>query len=119
MARVLFIDDRIEEVARQWRFSGCEDKHELLPLEPFNSLERTCQMIDALKPDIILVGYGLGKPNITGSDVVKSLRQRGYSGYVVANSGGGVEQFADAVDGTANRSPHDLKIIMNSLTRKA
>jgi hypothetical protein len=121
MAKVLFVDDRLGEVIRQWDLSGCASSHQLLPLEPFDSIERTCQMVEALEPDVVLIGYGLGKPAITGADVVRSLRQAGYSGYIVANSGGGAEQFSRAgvkVDGTANRNPHDLKMITDNLTER-
>ncbi|MDQ5957840.1 MAG: hypothetical protein QG665_169 [Patescibacteria group bacterium] len=120
MAKVLFIDDRLGEVIRQWELSGCASNHELLTLEPFDSIERTCQMVDTLKPDVVLVGYGLGKSNITGADVVRSLLQGGYTGHVIANSGGGTEQFnraAVTVGGTANRNHCDLKMVVDNLTK--
>lgn len=121
MVKILFVDDRPDEVIRQWQLSGCANNHEMLPLEPFSSIERTCRMVDALKPDLVLIGYGLGKPDITGADVINSIRQRGYSGYIIANSGGGTEQFNQAgvkIDGTANRNPHDLKTVINNLTER-
>jgi hypothetical protein len=121
MAKILFVDDRLNEVIRQWRLSGCASNHELLPLEPFDSIERTCRMVNTFGPDVVLVGYGLGKPDITGADVVRSLRKGGYTGYIIANSGGGAEQFNRAgvkVDGTANRNPRDLKIIVDNLTER-
>lgn len=121
MAKVLFVDDRLGEVIRQWQLSGCASNHEMLPLEPFDSIERTCQMVNTLEPNMVLVGYGLGKPNITGADVVRSLRQGGYSGHIVANSGGGAEQFNRAgveVDGTANRNPRDLKMVVDNITKR-
>jgi len=76
-------------------------------------------MVNVLEPDIVLVGYGLGKPDITGADVIRSLREGGYSGHIIANSGGGAEQFNRAgvkVDGTANRNPRDLKMVVDNLT---
>jgi hypothetical protein len=121
VAKVLFVDDRLGEVIRQWQLSGCASDHELLPLEPFDCIERTCQMVNDLEPNVVLVGYGLGKPNITGADVVRSLRQGGYTGHIVANSGGGAEQFSRAgveVDGTANRNHRDLKTVVDHLTRE-
>lgn len=121
MVKVLFIDDRIGEVIRQWQLSGCASNHELLPLEPFDSIERTCQMVNTLGPDVVLVGYGLGKSEITGADVVRSLRQRGYNGRIVANSGSGTEQFNRAgveVDGTANRNHRDLKMVVDNLSER-
>lgn len=119
--RVFFIDDRPNEIIRQWQLSGCASNHELLPLEQFDSVERTCQMVNALEPDVVLVGYGLGKTNITGADVVRSLRQGGYNGNIIANSGGGAEQFNQVgveVDGTANRNSSDLKMIVGNLTQR-
>lgn len=119
--KVLVIDDRLDEVVRQWQLSGCASDHELLPLEPFDSIERTCQLVNTLEPHVVLVGYGLGKPDITGADVVCSLRQGGYNGNVIANSGGGTEQFNRAgveVDGTANRNPRDLKMVVDNLTQR-
>jgi len=121
MAKILFVDDRLNEVIRQWQLSGCECNHELLPLEPFDSIERTCQLVNTFKPNIVLVGYGLGKANITGADVILSLRQGGYRGYIVANSGGSVEQFNRAgvkVDSSANRKPNDLKMVVRNLTER-
>ena len=120
MAKVLFVDDRLGEVIRQWQLSGCASNHEMLPLEPFDSIERTCQMVNTLEPNVVLVGYGLGKSDITGANVVRSLRQGGYSGYIVANSGGGTEQFnrdGVKVDGAANRNPCDLKMVVDNLTK--
>ncbi len=121
MAKILFIDDRLYEVARQWQLSGCASKHELLPLEPFTSIKRTCQAVAELKPVIIFVGYGLGSFPITGADVIRALRQEGYNGYIVANSGGSIEQFNRSeveVTGSANRSPRDLKIIVDKITER-
>lgn len=122
MAKVLFVDDRLGEVIRQWQLSGCASNHELLPLEPFDSIERTCQMVNTLEPDVVLIGYGLGKQDIiTGADVIQSLRQGGYNGYIIANSGGCAEQFNRAdvkVDGTANRNPYDLKMVIDNLTER-
>lgn len=120
MAKILFIDDRLNEVIQQWHRSGCADNHKL-HLEQFESLERTCQVVTSFNLDIILVGFGLGKPDITGSDVIRSLRETVYQGHIIANSGGGQEQFdcaCVAVDGNAARNPHDLKIIVNNLTKR-
>lgn len=121
MTRILFVDDRLDEVIRQWQLSGCASIHELLPLEPFDSIERTCQAVETLEPNVVLVGYGLGKPDITGADVIRSLRQGGYNGNIIANSGSGAEQFNRAgveVDGTANRNPHDLKMVVDDLNKR-
>lgn len=121
MAKILFVDDRLGEVIRQWEYSGCASDHELLPLEPFDSIERTRQMVQALVPDMVLVGHGLGKSfRVTGSDVIRALRKEGYAGYIVANSGGGLELFShDGVEvhDSANRKPDDLKRIVDVLLK--
>lgn len=116
-AKVLFVDDRLGEIVRLWQLSGCESDYELLPLEPFDSIERTSQRVDTLKPEVVLVGFGLGKPDVTGADVIRALRQGGFSGIIIANSGGGIEQFNQAgtsVDGSVDRNPQKLKSILNS-----
>ena len=115
MAKVLFVDDRPNETIRQWERSGCEGDHELLPLEPFASIERTCQLVRDFDPSIIFIGYGLSKSGVTGADVIRALRHQGYAGRIVANSGGGAEQFAGAgveVDATADRQPKKLADIL-------
>jgi hypothetical protein len=121
MMKVMFVDDRIVEIVNQWRLSGCESNCELLPLLPFDSVELTGEMVDTFRPSVIVIGYGLGKPDVTGSDVIQFLRKRGYKGFVVANSGGGAEQFSRdgvEVDGVVNRNPHDLKMVMENLSLK-
>ena len=115
MARVMFVDDRLNEVIRLWERSGCESNHKLLPLEPFDSLERTCQLAKDLQPGFIFIGYGLSKSNVTGADVIRALRNQGYAGCVVANSGGGAEQFVQAgveVNATTDRRPEKLAEIL-------
>lgn len=120
MLKVMFIDDRLGEVIRQWQLSGCASNHEILPLEPFDSIERTCRMVETSQPNVILIGYGLGMPGITGADVILTIRQRGYKGLIVANSGGGTEQFSRdgvVVGGVANRNARDLRMVMSTLTK--
>ncbi len=109
--KVFFVDDRLEEVDRQWRESRASKACEMCRLEPFCSVERTVQLVQSLDPDLILVGYGLGKPPITGADVIRALREAGYAGRIVANSGGGIGQFERAsvsVDGSADRTASGL-----------
>lgn len=115
MAKVLFVDDRLNEVARQWQLSGCGEYHQLLPLEPFESIERTGQMVRDLQPDVIIIGFGLSRPDVNGADVIRSLRNQGFAGYFVANSGGGVAQFAEVdieLNATADRKPERLRNIL-------
>lgn len=119
--KVLFVDDRLDEVMRQWGKSGCGMQYELLPLEPFDSIGRTSELVLALKPDVIVIGHGLSRYPITGADVIKALREQGYTGYVVANSGGGIQAFADAnveVSGSAGRCGQQLQQVLQTLFSK-
>jgi len=120
MTKVFFVDDRLEEVIHQWNSSGCAIDYELLPLERFDTIERTCQMVNNFNPDLVLIGYGLGKPNVNGADVTRSLRQGGYGGLIISNSGAGIEQFGQSgvvVDGFTNRNPSELKKLVDNLTK--
>ena len=121
MAKILFIDDRLNEVTHQWQYSGCENDHELLPLEPFKSIERTGQLVKLFRPDVIVVGYGLSNPEITGTDVICALRNQGFCGCVIANSGGGSDQFIQTgvrVDANVDRNAVRLKQALEILTRR-
>lgn len=69
--RVLFVDDRMDEISRMWRMSLCSEDHELLPLKPFCSVEQTLEEVRIYQPDVIMVGYGLGKEE-TGVEVIVS-----------------------------------------------
>lgn len=111
MAKILFVDDRMNEIIRQWQLSGCEKSHQLLPLEPFDSIKRTLKMTKSFDPDIIVIGFGLGKPEITGANVIQTLRNQGYTGYIIGNSGdpGLFTKTRTKIDGYANRNPNDLK----------
>ena len=121
MAKVYFVDDRIDEIIQQWQFSGCAKDHQLLPLEPFDSIEKTYLTINTFKPDVILVGYGLGETNLTGTDVIIFLRQKGYNGFIFANSGGSLAQFTRAgviVADNAQRNPDKLGHILKNLNNE-
>lgn len=88
-----------------------------MPLEVFDSVEHTCRMVDELEPDVVLVGFGLNKPDVTGADVVLSLRKNGYKGRIIANSGAGISQFENAnvqMEESANRNPYDLMEILQT-----
>lgn len=117
--KVLFVDDRLDEIMRQWQESGCDLQHELLPLEPFDSIERTSKLVQALSPDVIVIGHGLSCYPITGVDVIRALREQGYTGYVIANSGGGAELFANAnveVNGNVGRRGQQLQQVFQTLS---
>jgi len=119
MAKVLFVDDRLNEVMYQWECSGCASGHQLLVLEKFDYVKQTCENVKSLQPDVVLIGYGLGKGvDITGADVVNSLREMGYKGRIVANSGGGVSSFVQkgvTVDGYADRRGDLLRTILDNI----
>lgn len=116
--RILFVDDRPNEISRQWEESECSLEHEILPLEPFSSIERTIEQVIKYQPDVILIGYGLGSSKPTGSDVIMALRNQSYKGYIIANSGGGTYQFEHdsiPIDANASRTPDGLKNALRSL----
>jgi hypothetical protein len=91
--KVLFIDDRLNEIASLWKSSGCANTHELLPLEQFRSVERALELVATHSPDVVIVGFGLGRWPVTGADVIRGLQDRGFSGEIVGNSGGGPSQY--------------------------
>lgn len=110
--RIMFVDDRPEEIFSLWARSHCDQEHRLLPFEPFESIEQVEQMVARFSPDVLVVGFGLGRIGITGADVIKAVCANGFSGYVIANSGGGREQFDRAgakVDASVDRNPEMLK----------
>jgi hypothetical protein len=118
MARILFIDDRMGEVLRQWHLSGCETEHVLLPVELFESIERTAEIVRTYHPDVIVVGFGLGVQSVNGASVIRALKTQGFDGAVIANSGGGKQQFLDVgveVDGSADRNPRWLYQALKSV----
>ncbi|MFH1171369.1 MAG: hypothetical protein V1778_02425 [bacterium] len=118
MAKILFIDDRMDEVLRQWHLSGCEAEHVMLPVRPFESLKLAAEAVSMFQPDVIVIGFGLGVAGVDGAMVIRFLRDRGYTGSVVANSGGGVQQFLDAgveVDASADRNPAGLTEALQSV----
>ena len=110
--KILFVDDRLEEIISLWERSGCASNHELLPLEPFQSIERTCELVRTHLPDVIFIGFGLGCPHTTGVDVIRALRKQGCSGEIVGNSGGGKTQFENKgiiLNRNINRNSTTLK----------
>jgi len=112
MARVMFVDDMESQILRQWRESGCDANHELLPFERFVSVDRTRMLVAMFKPDVIIVGHALGVRNVTGPKVVRALKDRGYLGKVFANGTGGAEQFTIQgiqIDASTDRDPLALK----------
>lgn len=95
--RVLFIDDRMDEIKALWAAVDCREKHELLPLEPFDSISRAVQLVMQHKPTMVVIGHGLGQPGITGTDVIRALRVGGYSEWIIGNSGGASPFFDDGL----------------------
>ena len=113
--KILFVDDRLGEIMSLWERSGCLNDHELLPLEPFRSTERTCELVTTYQPDVVFVGFGLGVPHITGADVIRALHSQGFKGEIIGNSGGGTAQFEHEginLNHSINRNPTNLKDIL-------
>lgn len=118
MAKILFVDDRVNEIVQLWTLSGCDENHELLPLRKFESIEQTIEDTQTYQPDVVIVGYGLGKNNLTGVDVIIALQNQNFKGDIITNSGGGVEQFSRSgikLRRNANRNPIELNNILNNL----
>jgi len=109
--KILFVDDRLESIRCLWKSSGCASDHELLPLEPFRSVERTCELVTTQQPDVIFIGFGLGTYPITGADVIFALQAQGFKGEIIGNSGGGPSQFEQQNIHLKhiNRQPQQLK----------
>jgi len=113
--KVLFVDDRLGEIMSLWECSGAINDHELLPLEPFRSVERTCELVNAHQPDVIFIGFGLGVPKVTGADVIRALHSQGFKGEIIGNSGGGIAQFEHEginLNQSTKRNPTKLKEIL-------
>ncbi|HEY4511676.1 MAG TPA: hypothetical protein VJH55_02435 [Candidatus Paceibacterota bacterium] len=118
--RILFIDDRVHEVVRQWKLSGCGKDYFLIHPEAFISASKTREMVEKQQPDVVVVGYGLGKIGTTGADVIRVLRGSNYAGFVVGNSGDPNQFILDGVelDGMANRNPETLKSVLDNLKER-
>ena len=108
MAIIMFVDDRMDEIKQQCAQAGFGDRHTVLHLQPFVSIEQTCCDVKELGPDIVLVGYGLGAKDVTGADVVRALRKEGYRGIIFANSGGPIEQFSGVLYDNAERRGYGI-----------
>ena len=119
--RILFIDDRLNEVSQQWQSSGCGNKHELLPLKEFQSIEETLEDVRIHKPDVVVIGFGLGKQNVNGADVIRGIHEGDIDvPFVVANSGGGEGLFSQTgiqVNKSADRSPVGLEDAIDAISR--
>ncbi len=110
--KVLFIDDRPSEIIALWQRSGLESTDTLLPVTPFVSLEKALQQIKDFNPDMIVIGYGLGHPELTGADVVNFLRKNAVKALLVGNSAGGLHQFEQSgvkLEKSIDRNPTNLK----------
>ena len=119
--RVLFVDDRPIEIRSLWERAGLDSGTlEVLPLVPFESVEQVLELVADCHPDVIVVGHGLGKYPITGSDVVRALQETCYHGCIIGNSGGGAIAFErDGVllDGNVDRNPKQLQQLLNMIVR--
>jgi hypothetical protein len=118
MIKVMFVDDRPDEVLSQWQKATAEmlvDLFEfhLLAIEVFDTTEKTLQSVITYKPDIIFIGFGLSSKISTGADVIHLLREHDYPGLIAANSGGSIGQFTrEGIEldiASVNKSPEKLK----------
>lgn len=113
---VLAIDDRPEEIqalftrteALGCAFDGC--------VHVFKDVGTAFAEAVDLCPDITLVGHGLSAQPVTGSDIVRSLREAGnFGGILAGNSSGGEEVWER--DGIrlpfyVNRDPNLLALLL-------
>lgn len=120
--RVLLVDDSTGELYDQWARSGCADTHTLLVLLPSTAVAVTVEAIRHMAADVVVIGHWLGMTGTpTGSDVIRALRASGWTGYVVANSGGGRQLFDKdgvTVDASADRDPGKLRDSLTYLMQK-
>jgi hypothetical protein len=119
--KVMFVDDRPEEVLNQWQIAidqmpASSSEFYLLPVEIFDTEEKTLKLALHHKPDLIFVGFGLSSKVSTGADIIKLLHKHEFAGLVVANSGGSVYQFTRKgvlPESSVNRSPEKLRECLN------
>jgi hypothetical protein len=115
--KVMFVDDRPEEVLNQWQIAidqmpANSFEFYLLPVEIFDTEEKTLELAFLHKPDLIFVGFGLSSTISTGAGIIKLLRKHEFDGLIVANSGGSIDQFVrEGVipSGSINRSSEKLR----------
>lgn len=91
---ILFIDDRIVEVMRQWQSANVLN-HEAY-FHHFDTIDGTIDQVRSANPDVVVIGFGLGFAKPTGAEVAIALRVQGYKGLIVANSGGEDCQFTNS-----------------------
>lgn len=114
--RVLFIDDRPEEIFDLCAQACLPEKS--TSIHVFESLDSAWEAVSVHQPTVVVVGHGLSAYPITGSDVVHMLRQRGYTGILIGNSGGGPNAFLSdgcTVDYNVNRQPNVLRQFLLTL----
>jgi len=120
---VLAIDDRPEEIrhlfTRTRELGGEFQEH----IHVFKDLDTVIKDVFRFFPDIILIGHGLSAFPVTGTDVVRALREHSYffEGRVIAgNSGGGKSVWVrDGIDLAyhVNRDPDKLVQVLKALKR--
>jgi hypothetical protein len=118
----MFVDDRPKEVLNLWQKAIDQmpvnsSEFCLLPIEVFDTKEKTLELALLHKPDLIFVGFGLSSTISTGASVIKLLRKHEFDGLVVANSGGSIDQFVrEGVipSGSINRSSEKLRVCLDN-----
>jgi len=87
----------------------------MLLIHVFRDIDSAVEETAKIGPEIVLVGHGLSSFPITGSHVIRALRQAGYNGIIAGNSGGGSAPFeADgvAIDFAVDRNEKKLRNLL-------
>jgi len=126
--KVMFIDNRVEEVSCQWDNSGVNDTFDLIPIETIgHNVYNLLVVAEEENPDVIVIGFDLGRFDRAlqnGADVIKQLRGsygQGYKGFIIANSGGGARLFSQegvSVDASADRTAEGLKNALSAIRKQ-
>jgi hypothetical protein len=68
---------------------------------------------------VIVIGHGLGKSDTPGADVIRALKDIGFTGKFVANSGDptSFDRSGVPTDANANRKPEGLRKALEMLER--
>jgi len=131
--KVIFVDDQEEDGAKfPWVLGMKEeaDHHEMEIISKFDFVDEVVQEIMSKSPDVVFMDYDFASfmydfpAGVTGSTLVSALREAGYSGAIIGNSGSGIKNFKR--DGVANllngsisqKSPRELKVIMDKLIER-
>jgi len=103
--RVLFIDDRKREIEHLIDLSGISRVNEV-ETYIFVSLDDCLRVVQDFDPTVIMIGYDLSSYPVTGSIVIRMLRDNGITAKIVGNSSGGAVLFENdgvQIEGSTSR----------------